>query len=426
MQRINLSGGQRWRVTFARAPYSRAGILVLDDIFSAVDSHVGRQLFDEALTGELGEGRTRILVTHHVGLCLPKAQYAVLLDGGMVEHAGLVSDLQKAGALEKVLREQEERSISVSDIEEGDEFVQTLDHDSTLQKILTAVSERSVRTDDSEVDIQGKRQPQKLVEEEKREKGSVKLSIWREYLTASGGWWFWPPIVLFFLFYQFQVLGRSWWISLWTRSYQSESVLSQQGLYHRHGPFHPTQSGDNIVNNQGELNSELSFYLGIYIGISVLICVCGTWRYWIVFLASLKASKTLFEKLIYSVLRAPLRWLDTVPVGRILNRFSGDFAVVDSKMGNDMGFMLYQVIQLVGITIAGLFVSPYMLLSALGLLISCLFVASRFLSGAREVKRLESNAKSPMFEQFKSALAGIGTIRAFAKADAYADRYVLS
>lgn len=420
---INLSGGQRWRVTFARALYSRAGILVLDDIFSAVDAHVGRQLFDEALTGKLGQGRTRILVTHHVGLCLPKTQYAVLLGGGVVEHAGLVSELQRKGVLEQVLREEEERSISAEEKEEGIELAQTLDQDTILQKILTSVTERSVRSDDSGVDVQGKGQPQKFVEEEKREKGSVKLSIWREYLGASGGWWFWPPIVLFFLFFQLQVLGRSWWISLWTRSYQSELVLSQKGLYQQHSSVTSTWYDSNTVNSRREPYDELPFYLGTYVGISVLICVCGTWRYWIVFMASLKASRTLFDKLVYSILRAPLRWLDTVPIGRILNRFSGDLAVVDSRMGKDVGFMLYQVIQLVGITIAGLFVSPYMLLSALVLFVLCFLLASRFLAGAREVKRLESNAKSPMFEQFKSALAGIGTIRAFGKTDAYADRF---
>lgn len=399
---------------------------MLDDIFSAVDAHVGRQLFDEALTGEIGQGRTRILVTHHVGLCLPRTQYAVLLGGGGVEHAGSVSDLQRKGVLEQVLREEEEeRSISAEVKEESVEFAQTLDHDTVLQKILTAVTERSVRTDDSEIDVQGKGQPQKFIEEEKREKGSVKLSIWREYLSASGGWWFWPAIVLFFLFFQFQVLGRSWWISLWTRSYQSELVLSQKGLHHQDGSIASTRYSYHTVNSKGEPNDELLFYLGTYVGISVLICICGTWRYWIVFLASLKASRTLFEKIVYSILRAPLRWLDTVPVGRVLNRFSGDFAVVDSRMGKDVGFMLYQAIQLVGITTAGLFVSPYMLLSALGLFVLCFFVASRFLAGAREVKRLESNAKSPMFEQFKSTLAGIGTIRAFGKADAYADRYVI-
>lgn len=80
----------------------------------------------------------------------------------------------------------------------------------------------------------------------------------------------------------------------------------------------------------------MPYYLGVYIGISVVICILGTCRYLFVYIGSLRASRILFDKLIHTVLRAPLRWLDTVPVGRILNRFTADFVIVDSKMGNDL------------------------------------------------------------------------------------------
>ncbi|KAL8643916.1 MAG: hypothetical protein Q9226_008040, partial [Calogaya cf. arnoldii] len=421
---INLSGGQRWRVTFARALYSRAGILVLDDIFSAVDTHVGRQLFEEALTGDLGSGRTRILVTHHLGLCLSRTAYVVSLNAGTVEYAGSVEELQKRGIVEQLSREQEylprQQSTNVKQAEET--LAKPGEHNDSLRKTIT--TDRTVRTDDSEIDTKGKGQPKKFTEEESREKGSVKFSIWKEYLVTSGGWWFWPSILLFFLFYQLLVLSRSWWISIWTRSYQSSSVLIQQTQYYQeYRSVKATQFDPSSVEAiQKQPNDDLTYYLGTYVSISILICISGTWRYYFVFMASLRASRRLFDRLTYAILRAPLRWLDTVPVGRVLNRFTADFAVVDSRLGNDVGFMLYQIIQLVGIIIAGLFVSPYMLLSALGLLIICLLVGVRFLAGAREVKRLESNAKSPIFEQFGSALAGIGTIRAFAKVDDYIDR----
>ncbi len=169
-------------------------------------------------------------------------------------------------------------------------------------------------------------------------------------------------------------------------------------------------------------NSDLWYYLGIYVGLSVVICALGTLRYLWVFYGSIRASRTLFDKLTHTVLRAPLRWLDTVPVGRVLNRFTTDFNVIDSRMAADMGFMLYNVLQLMGIIIAGLFVSPYMILFALILILICLYYASQYLAGAREVKRLESNAKSPIFEQFGSALTGLGTIRAFDKAETYIER----
>lgn len=104
-QGITLSGGQKWRLTLARALYSRAGILILDDVFSALDAHVGKQIYDNALMGELAQGRTCILATHHVALCLPGAEYAVCLSAtGTLEHAGLVKDLRQIADFEDILK----------------------------------------------------------------------------------------------------------------------------------------------------------------------------------------------------------------------------------------------------------------------------------------------------------------------------------
>ena len=119
-----------------------------------------------------------------------------------------------------------------------------------------------------------------------------------------------------------------------------------------------------------------------------------------------------------------------------------DFAAIDSRMGvcrtatdcassvetmlivwqNDLGFFMYQIVQVFGVFVSALFVSPYMLLFAAILMICCIFIATRFLAGGRETKRLESNAKSPIFEQFRSALMGISTIRSFDKTHLYIDR----
>jgi ABC-type multidrug transport system fused ATPase/permease subunit len=74
------------------------------------------------------------------------------------------------------------------------------------------------------------------------------------------------------------------------------------------------------------------------------------------------------------------------------------------------------------LTSISVFVSPYVILLSVALLSVCVYIAILYLHGAREVKRLESNAKSPVFEQFGSALTGVGTIRAFAKSDTYIER----
>ncbi len=151
--------------------------------------------------------------------------------------------------------------------------------------------------------------------------------------------------------------------------------------------------------------------------------VIGTIRYFVAYVGAIRASKIMFDKLSFTVLRAPLRWLDTVPVGRVLNRFTADFNIFDSRIASDLSFFFYEVLELVGIMVAGFFVSPFMILFAITLMIAATYVALQYLNGAREVKRLESNAKSPIFEQFGSTLAGIGTIRAFDKAEEYIERY---
>jgi ABC-type multidrug transport system fused ATPase/permease subunit len=431
---INLSGGQKWRVSFARALYSRAGILVLDDIFSAVDAHVGRHLLEEALTGELGRGRTRILVTHHVALTLPKTKYSVLLGDGGVQHAGNVEDLRKSGHLEAILQHDVEVQKTEDDEAQQQSMFTVDDGGGALQKILSNKSNRSRRESNLEAkdntrprrlstakddanDVKQKATPKKFTEEEKRETGAIKYKIYVEYIRASGGVPYWMIIMVAFAICIGVYLGRSWWISLWTRSYHTESVPSQLYLGAQRIVF--------SIKNELQavsIDPDLAYYLGIYVAWSLAACFIGALRFFLVFLASIWASKDLFEQLLHAILRAPLRWLDTVPVGRVLNRFTSDFNMIDSRISMDLGFMLNNAMQVLEVIIAGVFVSPWMIAFALALLAICIHYAIRYLTGAREVKRLESNAKSPIFEQFGSALLGIGTIRAFDKAHEYIEK----
>jgi ABC-type multidrug transport system fused ATPase/permease subunit len=416
---INLSGGQKWRVSFARALYSRASILILDDIFSAVDANVGRQLFEEALVGELGQGRTRILVTHHVALCLSKTRYTVLLGEGGVLHAGAVEELRRSGTLNAILAqdvEEQRRTEEAAQVQSALE----VDDGGGLQRITSPRSQRprrrsSTAKQDAEQDHIDK--PKKFTEDEKREQGAMKYAIYSEYIRASGGLRHWALVSLAFAICLLVILGRSWWISIWTRSYQTESIISP-GSYRPQTYLRYLKKEIQAV----QIDANLWFYLGIYLAWSLGQCVIGTSRYFLVFLGSIRASKDLFEQLTYAVLRAPLRWLDTVPVGRVLNRFTSDFNMIDSRISMDLAFMMHNTMQVMSVIIAGVFVSPWMIACALLLLVICLHYATRYLTGAREVKRLESNSKSPIFESFGAALIGISTIRAFDKAEIYVER----
>jgi ABC-type multidrug transport system fused ATPase/permease subunit len=415
---INLSGGQKWRVTLARAVYSRAGILVLDDIFSAVDAHVGRHIFDKCLNGELAQGRTRILVTHHVALCQPKTKYLVELGDGGVLHSGLLSELEEDATLEQIKSQVE----SQQDIE-ADEAPTNVNSDDSTD------GEHENRTDgDTLKKVTSKTIARKFVEEETREQGSVRKHIYYTYLRDSGGWSYW--VAAFFVFTTVEVftVGQSWWLKIWTGNEVAEQGHDMHIFNHsgQHGFSYAVGVGQTSIHTLAAPKTQgqhsLNFYLSIYVLLAVLSSLVATFRFFYVYLGSIKASRKLFEKLNFVILRAPLRWLDTVPVGRILNRFTADFHIVDSQLANSISFGAGSFLSLIGVIVAALFVTPYILLLAGILLLICLYYAIVYLNGARPVKRIESTTKSPVFEQFGSALAGVATIRGFDKAQVYLER----
>lgn len=194
---INLSGGQKWRITLARAVYSRAEILVMDDIFSAVDAHVGRQIFEKCIGGEICRNRTRILVTHHVGLVQSKARYLVELGEGTVTHAGLVSELAEDGTLERI-KTNEEGEVPEA-IAEQSTAVNSEDaslHDAGNAGMVNDVT--NVVAKDAK----------QFVADETREKGMVKSRVYGIYLNDCGGWLFWSICMVMFIAFEAGDIGQ--------------------------------------------------------------------------------------------------------------------------------------------------------------------------------------------------------------------------
>ncbi|KAI3340856.1 P-loop containing nucleoside triphosphate hydrolase protein [Ustulina deusta] len=411
---INLSGGQKWRITLARAIYSRAGILVLDDIFSAVDAHVGRHIFEKCLNGELGVGRTRILVTHHVALCESRTKYLIELGDGGVLHAGLVSELAEMGTLEQIRNHEQEEAEHVRDEEEI-----TAVNSEEISQVGTEASEEPLTKVPSQA-----HQPRKFVEEEKKEEGAIKSRVYSTYLKYSGSWPFWSGAVALFLVVQVLTIGRSWWLRIWTSIYEDEKSKLPADARTFSYQYTLQQSAMHAMVKPTSVDSGhgINFYLGIYIALSIAAAILSTFRWYYIFTGSIRASRELFARLNFIVLRAPLRWLDTVPVGRVLNRFTADFHSVDTHLAYAVAFAANAFLNLLGVVAAGLFVSPVIILLAFILLAISVMFARQYLHAARSVKRMESIAKSPVFEQFGSALTGVLSIRAFHKSQTYIER----
>ncbi|RBQ89932.1 hypothetical protein VDGD_01026 [Verticillium dahliae] len=413
---INLSGGQKWRVTLARAIYSRAGILVFDDIFSAVDAHVGRHIFEKCLTGPLSKGRTRILVTHHVALCESKTKYIVELGDGTVQHNGLLSELDEDGTLQLIKSHEQSHADNMGDDEATAvnseqasdvdlDAIQVLENEDIDGGVIKKVPSKSAR---------------QFVEDETREQGAIKKHVYATYLRDSGGWSWWTLATLIFVSFEVITLGRSWWLRVWTGDTAEAHVHGLEEYGHiyattlQHSTIHTASTPFRTTQDR-----SLNYYLGVYIAISLGTVALGVMRFFYLFLMSLKASRHMFRNMTHTVLRTPLRWLDTVPVGRILNRFTADFNIIDSRIAIDLTLTLNSALSVIGICIASMFVSPLIIVLATILLLICARIALRYLDAARPSKRLESTTKSPIFELFGSALTGVTTIRGFDKSHSY-------
>jgi ABC-type multidrug transport system fused ATPase/permease subunit len=149
--------------------------------------------------------------------------------------------------------------------------------------------------------------------------------------------------------------GRSWWLKLWTGNGISTEGISHTLSYSLHVQSFSTFSTTNTTRTApaADDSDRLSYYLGIYVMFSALVAILGTIRYFYIFTGSIRASRKLFDKLSYTILRTPLRWMDTVPLGRILNRFTADFNVVDSRLANNIAFGAHNVFRLIGVVVAG-------------------------------------------------------------------------
>jgi ABC-type multidrug transport system fused ATPase/permease subunit len=166
-------------------------------------------------------------------------------------------------------------------------------------------------------------------------------------------------------------------------------------------------------------DKDTFLYLIIYIVTSVAMATIGILRYFWIYHLSIKASRTIFTKMLCTVLHAPLQWIDTVPTGRIINRFTADLNMVDERIPLSWIMFITSILRLTGICGVSFFTCKHLVPPTAILLILGVFIGLRYLRASRPLKRLESIARSPLFDLFNTTLAGISTIRAFKKSQSY-------
>ncbi|XP_072313056.1 ATP-binding cassette sub-family C member 3 isoform X2 [Eucyclogobius newberryi] len=421
---INLSGGQRQRVSLARALYSDADVYLLDDPLSAVDAHVAKHIFDHLIGPEGAlKGKTRVLVTHGISF-LPQVDNIMVLVEGRVSEMGSYQELLKQnGAFAEFLR-----NYSLEDIIEEDEADEDLleeeelfpedalsnhtdivDSEPTFNEArrsflrqISIISDgegarcRSVRrhgcSQKKHAEPQEKKKPQeqdKLIQAETTETGKVKATVYLEYAKAVGL----VLSVIICLLYGCQsaaAIGANIWLSDWTNdaatNHTEERVPMRVGVY-----------------------AALGMAQGILVMVSSLTLYMG----------NIGAARKLHLNLVTNKLHTPQSFYDTTPIGRIINRFSKDVYVIDEALPATVLMFLGTFFISLSTMIVIVCSTPIFAVVVVPLTCIYVFVQRFYVATSRQLKRLESVSRSPIYSHFSESITGCSVIRAYGRQDAF-------
>ncbi|KAJ3397113.1 Multidrug resistance-associated protein 1 [Lobulomyces angularis] len=371
---ISLSGGQKQRIGTARAVYAKKDIVILDDPLSAVDSHVGKQIFENVISSKpksLLKDKTRIIVTNAVKYLSEfptETQIIFMADGKITEQGSLQKLLELKGNVWEMVNIGNETRSSTESNEDGEKL--------TEESVLEEVDSND------DIVVKGEEMEVSSNEEELRS-GAVSKEVYFSYLRTwgKGGLIIWLALLVF-------TGAASLVPELWITIY---SQRQEKGL-----------------------DSPIPFYFGIYAVvtiISALSLACYAW-FTLGYLC-IKSSKKILSDALKPVAASPMLFFDNTPSGRIINRFSSDASTLDMKIPNEIiGYML-----LMGMFInfmIRMVISNIFLLLSVPVMFGFYYLLQIFyLASSRELKRLDLAAKSPLYQTFGETIDGLTCIRAF-------------
>ncbi|CAN6604830.1 ATP-dependent bile acid permease [Trichomonascus vanleenenianus] len=354
---IILSGGQKQRISLARAMYSRSKVLLLDDCLSAVDAGTGSHIYDNCLTGELTKNRTVILVSHNKALATSKADYVVAMKAGKVEAQGSPQDV--------VVGHHLSTCSSSTSVNGGTDS----DSDDTTVQPSEFKPPKAVAVSDEEA-------------EELHSTGKVSREVYLRYFSLMYSKKMWAVVAASFVIEHFFRNYQNIWLRTWT------------------------------VFGQFSSHSTL-YYLLIYFSIGTGGFVTSYVEVVLAMSAGIHATKKLFDQLLDTVISAKARFYDTTPIGQIMNRFSKDIETLDQDMPMEQeGVYHFTISALISVGFVA-FVSPQFLIVAAAMALIYGHYLKVYLAATRELKRIDSMTRSPIFQHFGETLTGIVTIRAY-------------
>ncbi|XP_061382806.1 ATP-binding cassette subfamily C member 4 isoform X2 [Danaus plexippus] len=406
----SLSGGQRARINLARAVYRQADVYLLDDPLSAVDAHVGRQLFDECITGYL-KHTTRVLVTHQLHY-LKVADYIVIMNNGIIEAKGTYEELLTSGKdFAKLL-------CSVQE-DDNTEAEKPLPISRRTSARLSTTRRPSLAESTTGCDI-----PAQEMEEEERESGSMGWHVYGAYLKAGGRTARIVFMVLLLVIGQLSATLCDYWVTFWTnevtllKERQSNATKDYEqdikpvnSTFSLNSYFSGIKATPNLNIHAYIGPLDTSQYLYVYTALIVCCIFFITARAFMFFKVCMTASRNLHNDMFHAMLRGVMRFFDMNSSGRILNRFSKDIGALDELLPRFLLECIQIYLVMFSILTLNAAALVWTLLPTTIILLLFYVILQIYLKSAQSIKRLEGTTRSPVFSHMSATLNGISTIR---------------
>ncbi|XP_075166626.1 putative multidrug resistance-associated protein lethal(2)03659 [Haematobia irritans] len=386
----SLSGGQKARINLARAVYRRADIYLLDDPLSAVDTHVGRHLFDHCMRSYL-QDHIVVLVTHQLQF-IEEADLIVILDNGHVRAVGTYESIRRSGIDYAQMLLHNDNSENEENNENMEDEVGDLE---TRKRSISKIRQRQISVSSvasTAESVQQEEAPRQI--QETREQGKIGFKLYRKYFGSSGSYVTVASIIFFVVGAQALASGSDFFLSYWVN--KNENKLHE-------------------LNETDIQTDPIDIY--IFTALNIGVVIFSLIRSVLFFNMAMTSSTKMHNDMFLGVTRAAMYFFNTNPSGRILNRFSKDMGQVDEILPQVMMDCIQIFLALLGIVVVLCIVNPWNILFTAILMIIFYFLRSFYLKTSRDVKRLEAITRSPIYTHMGASLNGLATIRAFEAQD---------
>ncbi|XP_033736227.1 multidrug resistance-associated protein 7-like [Pecten maximus] len=383
---VTLSGGQKARLALARALYQDKDVYLLDDPLAAVDAHVAQQMYEKCIMGLL-KNKTRILCTHHTHF-LGEADLVIVMDDGVISKMGPPSEV--------------------------------------LPDIKFA-ERKSSEKENVEVEHNDKSDKDGKLGEEAKATGEVKLGVYKAYLSALGKWLA-ITMVMSIVFMQVTKVMKDWWLTHWVSNSNTDVINSSLSGYqcfydNMSTPISFHERYDSTLSETSR-QSGLVYYMVVYACLSAVYSLFSLAREILFAYSGMNVARTMHSDLLNTMFKAPMSFYDVTPVGRILNRFSSDMGTIDDSISHMVMVVLSQFFEVVGTIVMVCYGMPWFIAIIIPVGSIYFRLQERYRHTSREVRRISSLNRSPIFSHFSETVSGLTTIRAFRESERFTDQHI--